>query len=232
MKRFLVVTLALAAAGSAGAAVAVDVLADNKISKEVASQTFLDFLKEGRLYMPDDVRKALREIPAAKHAATVKALGAVAKTMLASDPFKAEYAERRKAEIGAMSDADVQKAEASTRAAKEADIKSFTEKKAKAPKPEQADLQIAIDGLKADLDVPRFPPADPKAALKLRLKRYLAVTADVKWGAKLKDQDGLKLFEDPALERKSREWKIAFRMGKDATDAARAFAKAWLAELK
>jgi opacity protein-like surface antigen len=230
MKRFLII--ALATVGAAGSAVAADVLADTGISKEVASQTFLDYLKEGRLYMPDDVRQAMRKIPAAKHAATVKALGAVAKTLLASEPFKAEYAERRKAEIGSMSDADLQKAEASYRATKEADLKTFTEKKAKAAKAEQAELQATIDQIKADLEVPRAPPADPKAALKVRLKRYLAATADVKWGAKLKDQEGLKVFEDQALERKPREWKLAFRMGKDATEAARAFAKAWLAELK
>jgi opacity protein-like surface antigen len=230
MKRFLII--AVAVVGAAGSAVAADILADAGISKEVASQTFLDFLKEGRVYTPAEVRQALRKIPANKQAATVKALGAVAKTLLASEPFKAEYAERRKAEIGSMSEADIAKAEAGYRATKEADLKTFEDRKAKATKDEQAILQATIDQIKADLEVPRTSPADPKAALKLRLKRYLAATADVKWGAKLKDQDGLKVFEDPALERKPREWKLAFRVGKDATEAARAFAKAWLAELK
>ena len=40
------------------------------------------------------------------------------------------------------------------------------------------------------------------------------------------------MFADAALEAKPAEWKMAFRAGKPATDAARAFAQKWLADLQ
>lgn len=39
-------------------------------------------------------------------------------------------------------------------------------------------------------------------------------------------------FVKPEYERKSSEWKLAYRAGKASTEKARAFAAAWLAELK
>ena len=40
------------------------------------------------------------------------------------------------------------------------------------------------------------------------------------------------MFADAALEAKPAEWKMAFRAGKPAADAARAFAQKWLADLQ
>jgi len=40
------------------------------------------------------------------------------------------------------------------------------------------------------------------------------------------------VFADAALEARPAEWKMAFRAGKPATDAARAFAQKWLADLQ
>jgi hypothetical protein len=53
----------------------------------------------------------------------------------------------------------------------------------------------------------------------------------VAYDARLTDKDGKKVFADPALEAKPKEWKLCFRAGKPATDAARAFAQKWLADL-
>jgi hypothetical protein len=39
------------------------------------------------------------------------------------------------------------------------------------------------------------------------------------------------VFADPALEARPKEWKMCFRAGKPATDAARAFAQKWLNDL-
>ena len=61
-----------------------------------------------------------------------------------------------------------------------------------------------------------------------RLRRFLEVSSDVDYGAKLIDKDGTKVFADPALEARPKEWKLCFRAGKPATDAARAFAQKWL----
>ena len=75
-------------------------------------------------------------------------------------------------------------------------------------------------------------PADHRVLVANRLRRFLDVSADVDYAAKLVDKDGKKVFADEALEGKPREWKLCFRAGKPATDAARAFAQKWLGDLK
>jgi hypothetical protein len=75
-------------------------------------------------------------------------------------------------------------------------------------------------------------PADPRALVAMRLRRFLDVTSDVNYGAQLVEKGKIKVFADAALESKPAEWKMAFRAGKPATDAARAFAQKWLADLK
>jgi hypothetical protein len=75
-------------------------------------------------------------------------------------------------------------------------------------------------------------PADPRALVAMRLRRFLDVTSDVNYSAQLVDKGKKKVFADAALESMPAEWKMAFRAGKPATDAARAFAQKWLADLK
>ena len=75
-------------------------------------------------------------------------------------------------------------------------------------------------------------PADPRALVALRLRRFLDVTKDVAYDAQLVEKGSKKAFADAALEAKPAEWKLAFRAGKPATDAARAFAQKWLADLQ
>lgn len=74
-------------------------------------------------------------------------------------------------------------------------------------------------------------PADPRALVANRLRHFLELSSDVAYDAKLVDQGGRKVFADPALEAKPKEWKMCFRAGKPATDAARAFAQKWLNDL-
>jgi len=80
-------------------------------------------------------------------------------------------------------------------------------------------------------------PEDSRALIALRLRRFLEVTADINFAAELTDASGAngsktKVFVDPALEARPAEWKMAFRAGKPATDAARGFAQKWLGDLK
>ena len=75
-------------------------------------------------------------------------------------------------------------------------------------------------------------PADPRALVALRLRRFLDVTKDVDYSAQLVDKDKKKVFADATLEARPAEWKMSFRAGKPATDAARAFAEKWLADLQ
>lgn len=74
-------------------------------------------------------------------------------------------------------------------------------------------------------------PPDHRALVANRLRHFLDVSKDVEYGARLIEQDGKKVFADPALEARPREWKMCFRAGKPATDAARAFAQKWLNDL-
>jgi hypothetical protein len=66
----------------------------------------------------------------------------------------------------------------------------------------------------------------------MRLRHFLEVSANVAYDARLSDRDGKTVFADPALEAKPAEWKLCFRAGKPATDAARSFAQKWLADLQ
>jgi len=75
-------------------------------------------------------------------------------------------------------------------------------------------------------------PADPRTLVADRLRHFLEVSSDVAHEAKLIDRDGKKVFADAALEARAREWKLCFRAGKPATDAARSFAQKWLADLQ
>ena len=68
--------------------------------------------------------------------------------------------------------------------------------------------------------------------LALRLRHFLEVTSDLNYDAQLVDRNGKKVFADAALEAKPSQWKLAFRAGKPATDAARAFAQRWLSDLQ
>lgn len=74
-------------------------------------------------------------------------------------------------------------------------------------------------------------PADHRAMIASRLRHFLDVSKDIAYDAKLVDRDGKKVFADPALEARPKEWKMCFRAGKPATDAARTFAQKWLNDL-
>ena len=75
-------------------------------------------------------------------------------------------------------------------------------------------------------------PADPRALVAMRLRHFLEATNDVNFDAQIVDRDKKKVFADAALEARPAEWKMAFRAGKPATDAARTFAQKWLNDLQ
>jgi hypothetical protein len=75
-------------------------------------------------------------------------------------------------------------------------------------------------------------PADARALVAARLSHYLDVTKDIDFSAQLVDKDKGKVFADATFESKPAEWKMSFRAGKPASDAARAFAQKWLTDLR
>jgi hypothetical protein len=74
-------------------------------------------------------------------------------------------------------------------------------------------------------------PENPQLIIKKRLQEILDITADVDYDAEIKQAGKFKVFVNPSYEKKSKEWKLAYRAGKSATDAVRAAAKKWLDEL-
>jgi hypothetical protein len=106
--------------------------------------------------------------------------------------------------------------------------------------PRRAELEKALrqqydaltrerDAAMKELDA-AWPP-DHRTLVANRLRHFLDVSNDVVYDATLIEKDGRKVFADPALEARPKEWKMCFRAGKPATDAARAFAQKWLNDL-
>lgn len=96
---------------------------------------------------------------------------------------------------------------------------------------EQRDEQIRQRN-QAMQELDKMYPADPRALVAVRLRHFLEVTKDVAYDASLIEKDKKKVFADATLEARPAEWKMAFRAGKPATDAARTFAQKWLNDLQ
>ena len=76
-------------------------------------------------------------------------------------------------------------------------------------------------------------PVDAKVLIARRLRHFLRTCGDVDFAAKLETgADDKQRFVNPAYERRSPEWKMCFRGGQPAVDAARAAAKEWLEALE
>lgn len=74
-------------------------------------------------------------------------------------------------------------------------------------------------------------PADSTALVASRLKQFIDTCGDVDFAAKLTARDGKMHFAEQRYQEKSSEWKLCFRAGRETTEAARGFARSWLAEL-
>jgi hypothetical protein len=73
---------------------------------------------------------------------------------------------------------------------------------------------------------------DPRLSLSKALKSFLDETSGVDFAAQTKMVSRMRRFERSGYESKPRSWKMCYRAGREACDAARAFASGWLAELK
>jgi hypothetical protein len=75
-------------------------------------------------------------------------------------------------------------------------------------------------------------PANGRTLVAKRLREFLAESNGVAYDAKLVRSGSKMRFADAKYEEKSSEWKMCFRGGKEPVEKARAFAQAWLAEMK
>jgi len=75
-------------------------------------------------------------------------------------------------------------------------------------------------------------PEQPSVVIAKRLKEFLALTADIDFGAKLESTGGDRMrFANPDLESKDSNWKLCYRAGREPVAAARAAATDWLHQL-
>ncbi|HEY1115570.1 MAG TPA: hypothetical protein VGE66_18510 [Chitinophagaceae bacterium] len=74
-------------------------------------------------------------------------------------------------------------------------------------------------------------PADPAPFIKKRLEQMLEYTKDIDYDAQLTERNGKKYFTKPEYERKSSQWKMGFRAGKEVTETARAYVQQWIREM-
>ena len=86
--------------------------------------------------------------------------------------------------------------------------------------------QYKKDLQKLDTDL----PPNPRDLIKRRLQEILDITTEVDYDAELIEVGKFKKFVNPLYEKKSKDWKLAFRAGRETTEAVRAFAKKWLQE--
>lgn len=106
---------------------------------------------------------------------------------------------------------------------------------------QRAQIKEMLDGQRAEskerdaealAEWEKRAPADPKILIAGRIREFLETSAEVDFAAKLVKQGTLLKFVNEEYEGKSKDWKLCFRAGKEAVEAARAFAKSWLAELE
>jgi len=75
-------------------------------------------------------------------------------------------------------------------------------------------------------------PENHMLLVKKRLQQVLDIIADVDFNAELTEKNGKKYFVNREYERKSNNWKMAFRAGKEVTETVRAFCEQWIKEIK
>jgi len=75
-------------------------------------------------------------------------------------------------------------------------------------------------------------PADPRKLIVRRIDEFLEESEDVDFSAKLVQSGGRMKFALTEYEDKPPLWKLCYRAGKEAVQAAREFAAAWRAELE
>ena len=68
--------------------------------------------------------------------------------------------------------------------------------------------------------------------VKKRLQQFLDETKDIDFSAALTEKNGKKYFVNKVYESKSRNWKMAFRAGKEVVESAREFVQQWIKEIK
>ena len=184
------------------------------------------------------VTTAMRALALGQRRTAIESIGARAKAYYASPAFQKRWADyvnpmyaRAQQEKDALAQGKVAKSEA---------IQQLEAILPMLPPAQQQQVKAQIaeamaQELKQKQKNPStevLPPKDPKGAIRQALQTVIAATEGVDFAAAVEQRETRRFFTNPAYEAKPETWKMAFRAGRDATEGARTFAKAWLAELK
>ncbi|MGI5860449.1 MAG: hypothetical protein ACOX6T_00160 [Myxococcales bacterium] len=237
---------------------AADVLSEHQIERRHIEESLFSFVVHRTTWIPS-VPDSLKALPASKRPEVVRALGQLAKAYFSSEAFQKRYAEARQAaqpqkpappKPGKVLAAEVKAELERNLAGTEDQIKllppdqqatvrqALAEMRAVVPTDpvllEQAEQARYQDELRRYEEArARQPPEDPRKAVKAGLERFLELCDGVDFKAKLVGEEGSpRRFERGDYESKPNEWKACFRAGKEATEAARAFAREWLKTLE
>ena len=75
-------------------------------------------------------------------------------------------------------------------------------------------------------------PENQLLFVKQRLQQFMEETKDIDFAAQTIEKNNKTVFVNPAYERKSNRWKMAFRAGKEVIEPARVFVQQWINEIK
>ncbi len=75
-------------------------------------------------------------------------------------------------------------------------------------------------------------PANQILFVKEQLLQFMEETREIDFAAALTDRNGKKVFVSPVYEKKSKNWKMAYRAGRNVVETSRAYVQTWINEIK
>lgn len=233
--------------------IAADLLAQLGWDRDRFESACFEFVRAEDYLAVPSLPKGVKLLAVGQRKTTVEALGAQAKAYYASEAFKKRWIEQHG---GRYRDPN----EAKQKAEQNAMIKKGMGQQKKAmddmekmipmmPPEVQAQMRANIAKSKVAMAKEESKQGgredrgssdsgnnanipDAKVALRKSLERFLKLSENVDFSAATTKQGYRVTFVNPAYESKPDAWKAIFRAGKEATEAARAYARTWLAELK
>lgn len=227
-------------------------------SNDRLSQHAFDALTNG-FWVPQPT-KELKALPVDARATAVTSLGKAVRAVVESQAFRERYkkyvteqrAEKPKpkrshadvlaevkkqiAEQKAQTDKSLAQMDPATRKQVEESMKSAYDAQLQMYQDKEMvetmeTQRVLAEQQSYDESLARYPD-DLNVKLRDVLKNFLTDTEGVDYSAKTAPKGDKLKFVNTAFESKSDLWKKAYRAGKPATDAARGFAREWLAALK
>lgn len=185
------------------AATFIDVLDELGINQKKAQEFLVSSITNGYLTANYDVVKKARALSVDMRVQATRELMKMAKEYTASEQFKSDYKKWRynKLNPGEKTRLGLPK------------LGQMINNK----------IDNALDKEKNE----KLYPADANEMVKQRLQEFLDISKTVDFDAELQGS----MFKNPAYERKSPQWKMCYRAGKEVVEAAREEADKWLKEL-